>query len=290
MGTLIEITVSTNGPRIDAMNAIDEALSKFDYVINKFSRFDSNSELSKLNRNSGNWFKLTEDLFTLIEYSLFVSKETNALFDPTVIDLLRAYGYDVSYDKARIANQLSKSLPDQIKQQLSDRPSPLDIKLNKETNEVKLIKGQNLDLGASAKGFAIDLAKNKLLELGFADFLINAGGDIWAQNFKTVTLFSPHSETHTLGNLELKNEAVAASGSFARRVGMFHHLLNPKTKSPHNKTLQTYAIAESAMIADAWATALFMMGPEGIDLAHQNDIKTIIITDNGIYGDTNLIS
>lgn len=290
MGTLVEITISTGIPKIDVLNAIDEAFNQFNYVINKFSRFKSTSELSKLNRNAGTWHKVSADLFHLIEYSLELSKLTSGLFDPTIIDILRAYGYDSSYDTSRIARHLEQNISTQLEQQKTTRPSPLDIKLNKSTLEVRLLPDQNIDLGASAKGFAIDLAKNCLIRSGLNDFIINAGGDIWAQGTKKIALFSPTAPDKILGAVKIKNKSIAASGTFAKKVGAFHHLINPKTMKPHSLTLQAYAIAQSAMEADAWATALFLLGQEGVKLARQYNIKTIIISENGVYGDTNLIS
>lgn len=291
MGTLIEITVSSENPRVDIYNSIDAAFSEFDQVVDKFSRFNSSSELSKLNKNSGTWHKVSNELFSLISKSMELTKLTQGLFDPTVIDLLRAYGYDKSYDEARIAKQLgTKSFQNQMAQIRKNRPSPMEIKLDSAKKMIKLKKNQNIDLGASGKGYAIDLAAKSLQTDGYQDFLINAGGDIWANSKKVIALFDPRSPQKPLGQIILKDQAIASSGSYAKRVGMFHHIINSINAKPEEKCLQTYVIAQSSLQADLLATTLFLLGKEGIELVHAQKAKALVITDTNIYGDRDLIS
>ncbi len=291
MNTLISISVNSNEAKVRIENAIDEALSKFDYVVNKFSRFNSQSELSKVNKSQSIWIVVSDELYYLIDRALQGYKESEGLFDPTIIDLLSAYGYDKSFDEARIATKLqNESFIEEIKTLLQKRPHPDKIQLNMKQHSIKLEKHQKLDLGGLAKGHAIDLAKEVLINKGFNDFIINAGGDIWVNSTKRVALFNPTTSNNPFFFVTLKDKAVAGSGSSARKVGFFHHILNPQTGAPENKLLQTYVIANTAIEADLYATVLFLLGEKGLDLIHEKGLKGVLLTDEGISGDTDIIS
>ncbi|MCA9385770.1 FAD:protein FMN transferase, partial [Candidatus Dojkabacteria bacterium] len=161
------------------------------------------------------------------------------------------------------------------------RPSVFDIQFDFSKLAIKLAPKQRVDLGALGKGFAIRLARNHLLACGIENFLINAGGDIYAHginqhnNLWTASLFDPNksltsSSYKDKGIVQLKNEALACSGGWARKVGAFHHLINPNTGDPigtnkgqkvinsteFNKTI--YVKAKDPVIADAFATLCFL--------------------------------
>jgi len=291
MGTIIQISISTSKAQVDALDAIDRAFEKFGHVIKKFSRFNPESELSKLNRSQGEWFKASPQLYTLAEKSLEVAKETGYVFDPTIIDLLKAYGYDSSFDVSKIEQKInSQELKKQIEKLLKNRPHIKNLEMDKEGQKIKLQKKQQIDLGASAKGYAIDLSRDSLLEDGYNDFLINAGGDVWANSTKKVALFDPRTPDKPLGMIAINNKALAGSGSFAKKAGIFHHLIHPKFGKPENKALQTYVIAPSALEADIYSSALFLLGKEGLDIVRQRGYQAIIITEKKVHGDTNLLN
>jgi thiamine biosynthesis lipoprotein len=83
-----------------------------------------------------------------------------------------------------------------------------------------------------------------------------------------------NGEVKDFGVIELQNQALAASGSWARKVGNFHHLLDPKTGKPIEKNYGTvFVVAASATDADVWATAFFVK-PE---LAERIDFKSMFV-------------
>lgn len=290
MNTNISIQVYSDLGTVKTKEQLDKAFAMFDLVVKKYTRFDNSSELSRLNKSNGKLYQVSTEFFELIEYLLELSQITNGVFDPTIIDLLELYGYDKnqSYEQLDDPTLLNK-----IKTYLSRRPTPSSIELYKETSEVKLVKGQRIDLGSIGKGFAVDLAHNVLSE-SFKAFLINAGGDVRIKTDKTikptwiVDLFRaplPNQapvEDASWGQLELSgNISVAGSGGWVRRIKFFHHLLNPKTGLPQNIVSQTFTIADNAISADAWATILFLMGKAGTELAAQNNIEYMIIMADG---------
>jgi thiamine biosynthesis lipoprotein len=79
---------------VKTLDAIESVFSEFDRIVKKFTRFNEDSELSNLNRASGEWVTVTPEFFKLIQFMLEINKNTNGVFDPTVIDFLEVYGYN----------------------------------------------------------------------------------------------------------------------------------------------------------------------------------------------------
>lgn len=276
MNSKVNIKVFSDTPRETIEKKIEEAFSKFRYVVDRFTRFEETSELSKLN-NAGKAFRATTELFRLVQFSLDIAEETNGAFDPTIIDLLEAYGYKKGYDFSILENP--GKIQKEIDMLVRNRPSFRDIKLNKESSTIILAKGQRIDLGGVGKGYAIDLAAEVLLP--FKNFLINAGGDIYAHGVNKkgkpwtagLLFVDEKGRSEITGKADLENQAVASSGSWARKVKYFHHLLNPKTGEPFNEILRTFVIAKTAIEADAYSTALFVTGDQGLKILERKGIE-----------------
>lgn len=275
MNTTITIKiVQTDQRTVQILDTIDEAFGEFDRIVKKFTRFNEDSELSNLNRQPETWIQVSKEFFMLIEFILDLAKKTNGVFDPTVIDFLETYGYDKNYDFSKLDNP---ELDMFVKDIASKRASWKDIAIDSKNRKIKLAQNQKLDLGAVGKGYAIDCASEKLQAVS-RDFLIDAGGDIRAQgnnesgNPWTVTL---QSKNRDIGTIELNTQALASSGSWARKVKQFHHLLDPTTGKPVEKNYDTvFVTAPTAMQADAWATALFV-GGESLEVPESLSVRFV---------------
>ncbi len=269
MNTVITFkVVQAKQNTVDILDSIEKGFDQFDRIVKQYTRFNEDSELSNLNRNSGSWTKISAEFFELIEYMLNLAKETDGCFDPTIIDFLETYGYDKNYDFSKLDNP---KLDDMVKNISVTRASFKDIELDKKNLKVKLVKGQRIDLGGVGKGYAIDCAFDELEKVS-DNFLIDAGGDIRAKGknekgevWKVALKNKNESgEIVEIGFIELDNKSVASSGSWARKVKQFHHLINPKTGLPENKYTTVYVVAQKGIDADAWGTALFVGGEKYI--------------------------
>lgn len=288
MNTVIHITFHGNLPTIKAQEMLESAFEAFNYVVRKYTRFEPTSELSKLNANQGKEFTVDQEFFDLVEKMLKISKQTNFAYDPTIIDLLELYGYKKDADYQELEDQ---QLFQKIKERVRIRPKPSDIILNPDNLTIKLNPDQRLDLGSIGKGFAMDLAADKLAES--QGFMINAGGDILTKGqkqdgskwiaglYNSPRLNQAKPDQELLGTIELENQALAASGGWVRRRKFFHHLLSSTTGLPINEISQTFVLAPTAVEADAWATALFTIGENGLDIIEQENLEALIIRDNG---------
>lgn len=277
MNTQVIITAWTDMDRSEAYDIFNKGFQQFHFVIEKFSRFDRESELSKLNQQAGKKVEVSKELFNLIKYSLNLAKKTNGLFDPTIIDFLEAYGYKAGYDFSKL--NAPEKLQKEIEQILKCRASYKDIEFDKSHSTIKLQKNQRIDLGGIGKGYAIDKAFEKLKVL--RNVIVSAGGDIRAMGVdKTndpwlVNLKLPGMPS--IKEVQLKDQAVCCSGSSARKVKFFHHLINPRTGKPQNDVKGIFVFAHTAMEADSWATALYASGKKATDIAKEIKLKVLIV-------------
>ncbi len=260
--------VSEKQKTVKTKDAIESVFSEFDRIVKKFTRFNEDSELSNLNRSSGEWVVVSSEFFNLIKYMLELNKRTNGTFDPTIIDFLEVYGYNKDYDFSKLDNP---SLDEIVRDIASNRAKASDIKLNEKEISVKLVKGQKIELGGCGKGYALDQSKDILLNLGFDNFLIDGGGDLISSGTNEkgkdweVGLYVFENNEKTLkGSTKLVNEAIASSGGWARKVKQFHHLINPNSGTPENKFNTVFVRSKKAILADSLATTLFVGGMDSV--------------------------
>jgi thiamine biosynthesis lipoprotein len=159
-----------------------------------------------------------------------------------------------------------------------------DIVLDYDSNTVTLLRPLALDLGAVAKGLAIDLAAQEFS--GLPGFVINAGGDILARGLNPdgepwrIGLRHPRRSGELLTSLRVTNAAVCTSGDYERPQdeGDGHHIRNPISGSSADSAVSVTVIAPTAVVADALSTAVFVLGPEaGVDLLNRQGVDGLIV-------------
>ncbi len=269
MNTDITLHVVSEKPdTVKTLDAIEEVFGEFDRIVKKFTRFNEDSELSNLNRSSGDWVVVSEEFFKLIKFMLKMNRDTNGVFDPTIIDFLEVYGYNKDYDFSKLENP---SLDKMVMSIAKNRARADEIQVDESKSSVKLVIGQKIELGGCGKGYALDQSRDILLKLGFNNFLIDGGGDLLANGLNDkgvlweVGLYNFENGMKVLkGMTKLDNEALASSGGWARKVKQFHHLINPTSGTPENKFTTVFVRAKDAIIADSLATTLFVGGEEAI--------------------------
>jgi thiamine biosynthesis lipoprotein len=171
-----------------------------------------------------------------------------------------------------------------------DDVSYRDVQLDPDRRTITLLRPLTLDLGAVAKGLAVDTAARELEP--FKDFAIDAGGDLYlgglnAQGAKwSVGIRHPRNEGELIARLCASNQAVCTSGDYERLTpsgatahGGEHHILDPRTGASPRAVASATVVASGAMLADALATAAFVLGPEdGIDLLNRAGVDGLIVT------------
>jgi thiamine biosynthesis lipoprotein len=275
MDTVVDIQVVTWKSKDEAEAAIDRAFEAFRKVEQACSRFSPDSELMEACRQIKTPVQISPFLFQPLKFALEVAKWTNGIFDPAVGKAMEDLGFNQHY-----------LTEETIQSSSSDSATYRDIVLNEQDRTLYLRRPLVIDLGAVAKGFAIDLAAHEMKD--FEGFVINAGGDLYAGGTDEscskwrIGIQHPAHKEQIIQTIEISNEAVCTSGSYERKSALkagFHHLINPKTKQSPGDWISCSVIAPYAMMADAFSTASFLLGlNRGRSLLEQMDLKGILIT------------
>jgi thiamine biosynthesis lipoprotein len=272
MGTLVTIHVVRGGADVDA--GIRRAFGWFREIEERCTRFSQASELMQLSARAGVPVAASAILFEAVRFGLMVAEQTGGAFDPTVGHRMAARGFNQEHRTGEIVR--SAVTPD-------DDVSYRDVQLDPDRSTIMLLRPLTLDLGAVAKGLAVDTAARELEP--FRDFAIDAGGDLYLGGSNPegaawrVGIRHPRQDDGLIDSLRVSNQAVCTSGDYERQAAAGHHILDPRTGASAKAAASVTVVADGAMLADALATAAFVLGPEqGIRLLERMGVSGLIVT------------
>lgn len=273
MNTLVTIHVVRSGSDVEA--AMDRAFGWFHEIEARCTRFDGRSELMQLAAAAGAPMPASAILYEAVRFALTVAAETGGAFDPTVGRRMEARGVNREH-RSGATVQSAGALDEEV--------SFRDVLLEPDHRTITLRRPLTLDLGSVAKGLAVDAAARELER--FRDFSIDAGGDLYLGGSNprgepwSVAIRHPRNENEILASLRASNQAVCTSGDYERRLPCGEtHILDPRTGSSAHDVASATVVACGAMLADALATAAFVLGPEaGIALLHRLGVDGLIVT------------
>ncbi len=270
MGTTVSVTLVGKESEAARRAAVKRAFDAMNFVERMCSRFDETSALRELCRHPGQPVRVPVILFEALRVALELSELTDGAFDPTVGALMEKHGFDRHYLTGERTTALRDSLARATHTELRDslaQATHRDILLDEQEGTVLLRKPLLLDLGAVAKGLAVDLAAR---ELGvWQGFAIDAGGDLRlhgtdpAGDAWTVGIRHPLVKQEVICWLQTTDTAICTSGSYERRspvAPMAHHLLDPRTGQSVTGLLSCTVATPLAILADAASTAAFLAG------------------------------
>ncbi len=257
LGSVIRITVVVPFTlRQKAQKAMEAAFEECRRLDREYSRFKIDNQLSKLNAQLDDWQEVTDELFFLLEQGQHIFQKTGGAFNLGVKSLLEQWGYDSKYSFQPSPEHHSGQ------QEAADffKNPPYELSASR---KVKLF--YPVELGGLGKGYALDLMK-KVLE-DFDVFCIDAGGDLYArgtpQKNKPWEIFFEHplDLQQAIGKVDVSGFFLAASNPLKRKwAEKYHHLVDPKSQKPADQMLAVYTQADSGLLADAYSTALFVLG------------------------------
>ncbi len=288
MGTTVSLNVfiGPDGNAAEGGKAMEDALAEMARIESVMSEWKPFTELSMLNDAAGKDAKLVSaELFEVLEVAKRIHSETNGCFDATFHGVGHLWSFKPGATPPT-ADAIDKALP------LVDGAA---VELDRDARTVRLPKeGMKIGLGAIAKGYAVDRASALLRERGFANHVVEAGGDTYASGSKgeqpwRVGVKDPESQG-TVGVLAIRGRAVVTSGDYMRffehEGRRYAHIIDPATgwpveasKSPKSVTL----LANDATAADAYCTAVAVMGPKaGLEFVESRaDLDAVIIDRDG---------
>jgi len=271
MGTTYSITVVADQlPPDDLSQQIDRLLSKVD---SSMSTYKNESEISRFNRLSvGQTQKISSEFAEVIRLSQKIWHQSNGAFDPTIGPLVDLWGFGPVDREGQVPS--SESI-EQVLSNVGFESIVLeDLTLSK-------LAPVALDVSAVAKGYAVDLVANHLEMLALPDYLVEIGGEIRVSGTNPdgqpwrIALEQPQLFAAVDRVIEISDSAIATSGDyrnyFEKDGVRYSHTIDPRTGMPiRHKLVSVSVIAESCAEADAWATALSVMGAvESKKLANQ---------------------
>ncbi|MBF0347824.1 MAG: FAD:protein FMN transferase [Magnetococcales bacterium] len=274
MGTLV--SVSTWGVAGgEEEKAINDVFTKISQVEALASRQNSTTPVHEINQSPGmKPFPVSEELATIVGAGLNMHTVSNGAFDPGLAHLLDLWGFAHGVpDVGRIpeAGAITAWLEERGKY------SEYGIRLTKDKDGTALLTVEShafaLDLGAIAKGYALDKAMETIKHDGIANALIIGGGDMVISGSKggkpwRIGIQHPRDREKVMAFAEISGEiAMATSGDYERFFMVAgerqHHILDPKTGRPSRSGLISVSIqTKKAMDADMFSTAVFVMGME----------------------------
>jgi len=263
MGTIFRCSLYAKGGD-EAAAAWEAALARLVEIEKVASDYDAESELRRLcARPAGEWTPISGDLSKLLTRSEELSRMTEGAFDPTVGSYVRLW---------RRARR-NRELPD------PERVAEAALSVGAEHVELKegrarlLVEGMRLDLGAIAKGYALDEALRVLRGHGIDRALFDGGGDVLAgappphvSGWKIAV--RPLGPEGPVWAMELHHQAVATSGDASQFVVIdgerYSHLIDPRTGDALRGLRAATVVAPDGATADALASAVCVMGEEGV--------------------------
>ncbi len=287
MGTYYRVTLATEPTGI-AQEKLKEVIeNRLDDINAKMSTYRADSELSRFNQyRATDWFPVSVDTATVVAEALEIHRLSGGAFDVTVGPLVNLWGFGPTgkrteppaNDKIEIA--LNKIGSQHL--QVRSSPSPSALK--------KTIPDLYVDLSAIAKGYAVDALAESLQSLGIDDFIVDIGGDMLAKGQKKdgslwrIAIERPAAgEREIQRAIEVNGLAVATSGDYRNYFEVdgqrFSHEIDPRTGHSIRHSLASVTVLDpSCMRADAWATALIVLGPqEGFKMVEKNNLEAYFI-------------
>lgn len=262
MGTIVEITVAHRSED-DARVAIREAMSELQRADDLMSSYKPGSAIFSVNK-AGVSAKVPvgKEVFLLVRDAVAMSDASGGAFDPTIWPVSHLWEFDQG---GKLPNPLAlaKALPLVGCESVIFDQSGYSVGFS--------VDGMGLDLGAIAKGWAVDRAIEKLVARGIRNAIIDAGGDLRiigarpGKDFWRIGVQHPREPGNLLATLKLRDTAIVTSGDYERFFMIdgvrYHHILDPATGQPARGCQSVTVLAATAAEADACATAAFVLGP-----------------------------
>ena len=285
MGTSFSIKASVLPDGVNADQLSLDVKELLELVNDQMSTYRPYSELSIINNSdSVEWQPVSEALFSVLAEAKRISDLTEGAFDVTVGPLVNLWGFgpDPLSFEAPSNDRILLAMQRIGYRHLKLRTEPMSIKKNH--------PDLYLDLSAIAKGYGVDQVGLLLEKRGIRDYLVEIGGELRLRGRKPdgnawrIAIEKPSSEQRMIQKIvSITDTSVATSGdyrNFFEAEGVrFSHTIDPRTGRPINHNLVSVTVlSDTAMEADAWATAFMVLGAEeGLRLAEQQHIPVLFI-------------
>lgn len=279
MGTRWSVRLA---PRRSAPELSAALQASVDAVDRQMSTWRPDSDLMRLNAAApGVWVEVGADLIKVLEISAEITAASGGAFDIGVGEAVTAWGFGPAQGQAD-ETAISLAL---------GRPLHAELECEPAAGRVRRLNGRCLDLSGVAKGFAVDQMAEVLRQRSVHGFLAALDGEIVVDGVRpdrrpwAIALEEPDPCRRAgRGVIEVSDRAVATSGDYRHRVQLganwLSHTMDPRSGGPvRNKLASVTVLAVDCARADAWATALMVLGEmDGPRLARSRGLDAIFLT------------
>ena len=285
MGTTYTVKVAAPPTSLDSAQlraTIDDVLAHIDQSM---SGYRPDSEVARFNASAATqWYEVSPDLAALVQAALEISEKSGGAFDITVAPLVAAWGFGPGGEPQVLpsAEQLAQIDASVGYRKLHVRLEP--PALRKDVAEL------SIDLNGIAPGYAVDRLADRLHALHAENFMIDIGGEIRARGRNArgapwhIGVERPvDTQRAPYAGIWLDGASVSTSGEYRdyyeRDGRRYSHTIDPRTARPIDRAPgSVVVIAASTALADGWATALNVLGPQaGLELAAKEHMPVLFI-------------
>lgn len=302
MGTRYNIKLlppKTDADRAELLNAIAEDVQHVVADVDgKMSTYKTDSEVSRFNRAAvGKPFVISDDSFEVISLAQQISFLSNGAFDITVGPAVRRWGFGAPMAASNQAEKAEQIPSDQEVNSLRRLVDFRHLELDLAHSTVTKRSALEIDLSAIAKGYAVDKVADYLENLQVSSYLVEIGGELrtkgnnpyghpWRIGIEKPVPGAGFADPRSVQQaINVSGVGVATSGDYRnfRQINgqTYSHTIDPKTAKPIRHSLHSVTvIAPLTAEADAFATALNVMGPEkAYEFALQQKLPAYFIMD-----------
>jgi len=261
MGTIVQVDVCREGLEQNKIDlAYQDLWKRLEDISWRMYVLNEKSDIAKINKSFSKPVQVKADTYQLIRDAIYFSTLTNGAFDITVWPLIELWNSSVKQQRHPTQDMIDKILP-------SIGSEHIHLL---ENHQVSLTHpGTKIDVGGIAKGYAVDEAARILQRHDIRNFLIDAGGDMYAggKNCQKqpwrVGIRDPRDKSKIISVVALSDAALTTSGNyekiFAIELQRWSHILDPRTGYPQKNITSATVIAPTATEADALSTALCVL-------------------------------
>ena len=262
MGTIIEVVLIGENQE-KAEKAALQAFHEIRRIEQLMSPKIETGDVFRINRSAGKeWVEISSETLHVIQKSRDISELSEGGFDITVGPLIELW---------RIAREKGYPPSDKDLKRSLDLVGYRNILINQGGKILLKKNGMSIDLGGIAKGYAVDKAFKVLNSLGYKNLIVNAGGDLRAGGLKfdqpwSIGIQDPRIPEKIMAKLSFSEGAIATSGDYEKyfiyQGKRYHHIFNPRKGLPTEECQSVTILCKEGILADAMATAIFVLGPE----------------------------
>ncbi|MEM7491793.1 MAG: FAD:protein FMN transferase [Pseudomonadota bacterium] len=290
MGTTYNVVVVDYDGNLDQSRLEQIITDTLDQVNAAYSNWDTNSEISQFNSNvTTEPIAVSDGLIEMVGLANALHDRTGGKFDLTLAPVIDLWGFGPSGTVTKRPDS------DELLEAMESTGQQRVISVNPAASSItKTTPDASIDLSSIAKGYGIDAISTALREQGAESFLVEIGGDLFASGATSrgsdwrIGIEKPVVGVRALETaIEFTDLGMATSGDYRNyfeEAGVrFSHIIDPQTGRPiTHETASVTVLAEDAMTADAWATALLALGADrGLDVANTEKLAVLFIVRSG---------